>query len=147
MTDLTGKIWKNAPSIMTVGRGKTNLSLYAHGFDLMQDFIEQHKELIKDCLMSKNPYTLARKMGKKNYDELAKIVNSCVDIASKHADAIVFEINKFIDSNGIKNATLFEIAHVERKWTPITKEYLDCYLQAEHIFNQFNQKLQDSIKV
>lgn len=148
MTGLSKKT-SDSSSIGDVGKNQDRATLYSYGFDLMKDFIEQHKDLIKDCLMDKNPYALARKMGKKNYDKLVKIVNDCVYLASNYSYTIFHSLDEYRRSPLYANDTTFDIAHSGyfSKYRTEIKKYLNCYLQAEQIFNEFNQKLEDSKQI
>lgn len=117
---------------ISIGYGQAQNSRYMYGFNLMKGFIEQNKQLIKECLIE-DPFKLASIMGKENYDKLAHIVEECVEISSKN---VFIEINNVI---GKDKKSFFEIAHLNHKWSKETQQYLNCYLEAEKIFNEFNQ--------
>lgn len=104
--------------------------LYRSGFPLLEDFINENMQEIKDCYLSDDFSLIYKYFDKNGFDQLAKAADDLLKICrsyktySKILDDIEYQIGTGFD--------MFEVAKIGGiQWQEETKEYLDCYVRAE----------------
>lgn len=127
---------------LTIGLKEYQTTAYSVAFPMIQDFVYKNAGLIKASQINEEPMLLAKHIGMDNFEKLSKAIHNCV----KYLNMYNSELNaEYLEAyTEIKDMTLFEVAHLERDWSPRMRKFLDTYLDAEEVFDSYYQLQQVS---
>lgn len=119
-------------------RDELNDSSYAKAFGLIGDFIEEHKQEIIDARMSNEPEAIAKIIGKKNFDKIAKETD---EYWKKTANFNKFnnfelELEEVMTKN---NWTLDEAIESDYNWSNSSKEFVEHHRNIIKIRKEINK--------
>jgi len=111
---------------INLGEQGTMASMYALAFKLMENFIENNKQELKEAVMCDNPMALAEIMGKDNYEILATACGEFLNLASNKSLFSQFfdEVVAIRDKHKIST---YDTALMDVDWSEEVKPFIDCF--------------------
>ncbi len=123
-------------------KGDENIS-YKSVFPMLEPFLEENYELIKNCFIENNRQGIINAVGKDNYNKLVLLTYYMLDFCQENGTT--YNFYKSICEEEGEDIDIFEFAYDYKGDSTITKNYLNIFKQARKIYDDIlDYKIENS---